>query len=81
MGIRLILLAIMILVFYYGYLFLLEQKNDNDVSDYIDSTSVQTKVKADKVEEIEMTEMERNEESKTSYQINYKAVLEARCSR
>jgi len=76
MGIRLILLAIMILVFYYGYLFLLEQKNDNDVSDYIDSTSVQTKVKADKVEEIEMTEMERNEESKTSYQINYKAVLE-----
>lgn len=75
-GVGLILLAIMILVFYYTHLFLLEQKNNSDVLNYIDNTSIQNEIIIEKVEEPDIEEAKKEEKSKTSYQINYKAVLE-----
>lgn len=70
-GLGLILLAIMMLAFYFVYLTGLEQKNDNDVLNYIDNTRIQEQ-KVD--EEIKRQEVEEN--PKSSYQINYTAVLE-----
>lgn len=69
-GIGLILFAIIMLIFYYIYLFSLKQKNNDDVTNYINTTSIQEEI----IENIEQPI--REEEPKSSYQFNYTAVLE-----